>query len=154
MFFRATPKDTFEPHEFDAAAFVLTALQWYKKQDDVTVELEEMETESVELPKEEGYSMRKLLRTHALHMPLLIAIMLQVIQQLSGINAVSTRPRWATLNSPKCLTDVSTKQCEVFKTRNQSFLSRGAARATFDSLPVKINSQRFLFRRGIVPLSL
>ena len=58
---------------------------------DVTVELEEMETESDDKnsSEEENYTMMKLLRTKALHMPLLIAVMLQVIQQLSGINAVS-----------------------------------------------------------------
>ena len=57
----------------------------------MTVELEEMETESADnsSSEEENYTMMKLLKTNALHMPLVIAIMLQVIQQLSGINAVS-----------------------------------------------------------------
>ena len=67
-------------------------MQWYKQVSDVTVEIEEMETESDEkmlTDEEENYTMMKLLRNKALHMPLLIAVMLQVIQQLSGINAVS-----------------------------------------------------------------
>ncbi len=70
----------------------MIALQWYKQCEDVSVELEEMETESGEMElstDEESYTMMRLLRTKGLHMPLLIAIMLQVIQQLSGINAVS-----------------------------------------------------------------
>ena len=72
--------------------YYILALLWYKQCSDVTVELEEMETESDEkmlTNEEENYTMMKLLRNKALHMPLLIAIMLQVIQQLSGINAVS-----------------------------------------------------------------
>ena len=66
-------------------------MKWYTQMADVTVELEEMETESDDKnsSEEENYTMMKLLRTKALHMPLIIAVMLQVIQQLSGINAVS-----------------------------------------------------------------
>ena len=57
----------------------------------MTTELEEMETESGDSgsTEEESYTMMQLLRTKALYWPLFIAIMLQVIQQLSGINAVS-----------------------------------------------------------------
>jgi SP family facilitated glucose transporter-like MFS transporter 1 len=65
------------------------ALRWYRQRLDVMADIEEMETESQEGQKsEEEYTMKQLLTTKALHMPLLVACMLQVIQQLSGINAV------------------------------------------------------------------
>ena len=56
-------------------------------------DIEEMETEMQEVneddPKEEeSYTMKKLFQTKALHIPLMVTCMLQVIQQLSGINAV------------------------------------------------------------------
>ena len=48
-----------------------------------------METECTDTDdQDEGYTMKQLLSTKALHIPLLIACMLQVVQQLSGINAV------------------------------------------------------------------
>ena len=53
-------------------------------------DIEEMETEQTESSSgEEHYTMKKLFTTRELHMPLLVAVMLQMIQQLSGINAVS-----------------------------------------------------------------
>jgi len=39
--------------------------------------------------EEEAYTMKMLLKTKALMWPLAVAVMLQIIQQLSGINAVS-----------------------------------------------------------------
>ena len=39
-------------------------------------------------PEKENYTMMMLLRSSELRIPLIIAIMLQIIQQLSGINAV------------------------------------------------------------------
>ena len=55
--------------------------------------MEEMETESreEESKSEDTYTMKQLFMTKDLHMPLLVAVMLQVIQQLSGINAVRMR---------------------------------------------------------------
>ena len=53
-------------------------------------DVEEMETECDESEeKDDGYTMKQLLKTKELHVPLIIACMLQVVQQLSGINAVS-----------------------------------------------------------------
>ncbi len=72
---------------------MFAALRYYRQRLNVIADIEEMETELQEDdddPKEEErYTMAKLLKTKDLHMPLLLAIMLQVIQQLSGINAVS-----------------------------------------------------------------
>ena len=48
-----------------------------------------METESQKGEKEKTWGMIELLRARDLLRPLIIACMLQVIQQLSGINAVS-----------------------------------------------------------------
>jgi hypothetical protein len=61
----------------------------------VTADIEEMETEmhnkenKAEDEIDEAYTMKMLLTTKALVWPLFISIMLQIIQQLSGINAVS-----------------------------------------------------------------
>ena len=60
----------------------------------MSAEIEEMETESTETeekPKEEeeSYTMKMLFLNKDLRMPLMVAVMLQVVQQLSGINAVS-----------------------------------------------------------------
>jgi SP family facilitated glucose transporter-like MFS transporter 1 len=70
------------------------ALRFYRQKLNVIADIEEMETEMQEVneddPKEqECYARKKLFTTKALHIPLMIACMLQVIQQLSGINAVS-----------------------------------------------------------------
>jgi len=95
------------------------ALRFLRMQSDVSADIEEMETEchdqasssastcssaasaavkeSSELKQSsqaesEGasYTMRKLLRTKELRLPLIITVVLQVAQQLSGINAVSS----------------------------------------------------------------
>jgi SP family facilitated glucose transporter-like MFS transporter 1 len=72
------------------------ALRFFRQRLDIISDIEEMETELQEQDNdscvkdevEERYTMAKLLRTKDLRMPLLVAIMLQVIQQLSGINAI------------------------------------------------------------------
>ena len=69
--------------------FFILALRYFRQKDDVIADIEEMETETDENDtKEESYTMKQLLQTSELRMPLIIACMLQVIQQLSGINAV------------------------------------------------------------------
>ena len=70
------------------------ALRFFLQKYDVSAEIEEMETESTETeekPKEEeeSYTMKMLFLNKDLRMPLMVAVMLQVVQQLSGINAVS-----------------------------------------------------------------
>lgn len=72
----------------------VSALRFYRQKLNIVADIEEMETEMQDMAevqeKEEDtqYTMAKLFRTKALHMPLLVACMLQVVQQLSGINAV------------------------------------------------------------------
>lgn len=69
---------------------LFAALRFYRQRLDVAADIEEMETECQDGPDiKESYTMKMLLKTKELHMPLLVAVMLQVIQQLSGINAVS-----------------------------------------------------------------
>lgn len=73
------------------------ALRYIRQQLDVTADLEEMETESSDSGRgaqngpeaEQSYSMMRLLKTKDLRWPLFIAVFLQVIQQLSGINGVT-----------------------------------------------------------------
>jgi len=101
----------------------VVALKFLRRSDDVSADLEEMETEMHEsdsnaakqeyteggkqamspeeaesLNKKDGeagnkraeeeFTMSRLLHSHQLRLPLFIAMFLQVIQQLSGINAV------------------------------------------------------------------
>lgn len=71
----------------------IAALRFLRQRLDVMADIEEMETELQDdeetNKEEETYTMRRLFQTRALLMPLFVAVMLQVIQQLSGINAVS-----------------------------------------------------------------
>lgn len=70
------------------------ALRFLRQEIDVTADIEEMETEMtinenrVDGEDEEKYTMKMLLKTKELMWPLAVAIMLQIIQQLSGINAI------------------------------------------------------------------
>jgi len=105
-----------------AVCLNVAALQFLRRNDDVSADLEEMETEMQESDKnpasreyddsskqavsreeavslkkdgetgkkdvEEKFTMSRLLHSRQLRLPLFIAMFLQVIQQLSGINAV------------------------------------------------------------------
>jgi Sugar (and other) transporter len=66
---------------------VPAALKFLREKSDVSGDLEEMETEchdDIQL-----YSLFTLLTTRQLWLPLIVTSLLQVAQQLSGINAVS-----------------------------------------------------------------
>jgi len=71
------------------------ALKFLRGKKDVLADIEEMETEQSDVQKkgsdQETYSMLKLLTSRDLRKPLIIAVFLNVIQQLSGINAVSVK---------------------------------------------------------------
>ena len=56
------------------------ALQFYRKSDDVSADMEEMETESAAKTdrSDESFTMKELFTTTQLRIPLLIAVMLQV----------------------------------------------------------------------------
>lgn len=57
--------------------------------EDVSKDMQEMKEESVKMNMEKRATIAELFRTAAYRQPLLIAVMLQLSQQLSGINAVS-----------------------------------------------------------------
>ena len=58
--------------------------------EDVSQDLQEMKEESAKMALEKKVTIPELFRSAAYRQPLLIAIMLQLSQQLSGINAVSS----------------------------------------------------------------
>ena len=79
-------------YTYTTAPLSVLALRFYRQNADVSADIEEMDTECSDTTdsKAESYTMMKLLTTIELRMPLFIAVMLQVMQQFSGINAVST----------------------------------------------------------------
>lgn len=56
---------------------------------DVAQEIQEMKDESVRMTQEKQITVVELFKSANYHQPLIISIMLQLSQQLSGINAVS-----------------------------------------------------------------
>ena len=72
------------------------ALKFYRRTDDVSADMEEMDTEH-QGEKETAantYTLNQILRAKDLRMPLIIICGLQIVQQFSGINAVSIRGSW------------------------------------------------------------
>lgn len=67
-------------------ASVLVRLRGYE---DVGKDMQEMKEESMKTQMEKKVTIPELFRSPAYRQPILIAIMLQLSQQLSGINAVS-----------------------------------------------------------------
>jgi SP family facilitated glucose transporter-like MFS transporter 3 len=62
---------------------------------DVVQEIQEMKDESVRMSQEKQVTVLELFRSPNYVQPLLISIVLQLSQQLSGINAVSICLPWA-----------------------------------------------------------
>ena len=75
---------------------------WLCKDDDVSDMVQDMKSEHEEAQREERMSIIKLLQDSSLRMPLIISIVMQLSQQLSGINAVSfqEKQKEATLLAP------------------------------------------------------
>ena len=77
---------------------IFSALQFYRKSEDITTEMEEMDTEHAQQNTEvvTSYSVKEFFGDRTLWKPLTVACMLQVAQQFSGINAVSNlcTERW------------------------------------------------------------
>lgn len=69
------------------------ALVRLRGSEDVGGDLQEMKEESNKMALEKKVTILELLRCPSYRQPLLVAVMLQLSQQLSGINAVSGRPR-------------------------------------------------------------
>lgn len=70
---------------------LLTALVRLRGTEDVSKDLQEMKEESAKMAMEKKVTILELFRSPTFRQPLLIAIILQLSQQLSGINAVSLR---------------------------------------------------------------
>lgn len=68
----------------DGAKKALVKLRGY---DDVEDELEEMRVEARQASRVESFTLKKLLTTPELKLPIIIAVLMQVAQQWSGINA-------------------------------------------------------------------
>jgi len=75
---------------------IVVALKFYRKTDDVDTDIQEMDTEDTAASSTDEdagtthpYTLLQLLTSSELRRPLFIACMLQLIQQFSGINAVS-----------------------------------------------------------------
>ena len=74
-------------------------MQFLRGKDDVTADMEEMETEACEQEAkassdDDKFTMMRLLKAPELRVPVIITVVLQVAQQFSGINCVSA-PGWA-----------------------------------------------------------
>lgn len=73
------------------ASVLLTALVRLRGTEDVSKDLQEMKEESAKMAQEKKVTIAELFRSASYRQPLLIAVMLQLSQQLSGINAVSSK---------------------------------------------------------------
>ena len=69
--------------------FLPPALVRLRGTEDVSKDMQEMKEESSKMAMEKKVTILELFRTAAYRQPLLIAVMLHLSQQLSGINAVS-----------------------------------------------------------------
>lgn len=67
------------------------ALVRLRGSEDVSKDLQEMKEESAKMAMEKKVTIPELFRSPLYRQPLLIAVMLQLSQQLSGINAVSEK---------------------------------------------------------------
>lgn len=87
----------------DSTSFPLV-LKKLRGTTDVSSDLQEMKEESRQMMREKKVTIMELFRSPMYRQPILIAIVLQLSQQLSGINAVSfggTWVPWAQLVSPR-----------------------------------------------------
>ena len=68
----------------------ISALQKLRGYHDVNDEIEEMRAEARKASSVQNFTLKQLLSTPELKLPIIIAVVCQVAQQWSGINAVST----------------------------------------------------------------
>ena len=68
---------------------LFSVLCWLRKDDDVSADMADMRREFEEESREERITVVQLFKQRSLRKPLLISIVMQLSQQLSGINAVS-----------------------------------------------------------------
>lgn len=74
---------------FAHPSFLFVALVRLRNSEDVSDDLQEMKEEGMRMAKEKKVSILELFRSPNYRQPIIIAIILQLSQQLSGINAVS-----------------------------------------------------------------
>lgn len=79
------------PKANETVSVLLSALVRLRGSEDVSKDLQEMKEESTKMATEKKVTIPELFRSPLYRQPLLIAIMLQLSQQLSGINAVSRK---------------------------------------------------------------
>ena len=72
------------------------ALKKLRNASDIEADIEEMKAEEIAQKSESKITMLELIRSPTLRLPLLIAIVMQLSQQLSGINAV--RPSYISIH--------------------------------------------------------
>lgn len=83
---------------------------------DVTRDLQEMKEEGRQMMREKKVTILELFRSPAYRQPILIAVVLQLSQQLSGINAVSAPP------TPSCgPSQVQAPVCTVTEAQGKLF---------------------------------
>lgn len=87
--FARKSNNTPPPSKTHCVSVLLTALVRLRGSEDVSKDLQEMKEESAKMAMEKKVTIPELFRSAAYRQPLLIAVMLQLSQQLSGINAVS-----------------------------------------------------------------
>lgn len=73
---------------------LLLVLKKLRGTTDVSSDLQEMKEESRQMMREKKVTIMELFRSPMYRQPILIAIILQLSQQLSGINAVSLGSTW------------------------------------------------------------
>ena len=73
--------------------------------DEVSEDMEEMKEESQHMKREKKVTILELFRSPIYRQPIFVAIMLQLSQQLSGINAVSQRTKVESLCPTQCHID-------------------------------------------------
>jgi SP family facilitated glucose transporter-like MFS transporter 1 len=78
-------------------SFLLPALRKFRATPNIEADVDEMRAEIRAQQSEATMSMLQLLRSSTLRMPLCIAIVMQLSQQLSGINGVSRRKQGSSL---------------------------------------------------------
>lgn len=72
-------------------SFFLVALVRLRGCEDVSDDIQEMKEEAMKMAMEKKVTIPELFRSRVYRQPIIIAIILQLSQQLSGINAVSRR---------------------------------------------------------------
>lgn len=83
--------------------------------DDVSEDIQEMKEESQQMMREKKVTIPELFRSPVYRQPIVVAIMLHLSQQLSGINAVSWRTKEETFCTIQCQTNEACHTVQSYK---------------------------------------